>query len=477
MIGQASAAISFSDVPLFSASTANGDIYLEPGGGVDSTAVDVSAGGMNGMANNVSVTSQADFLTIENIIATGEAAVAMNSGSVIEYGKPRPDHRPDRFLDEPVQHRNCLVSLRDRRHERANRGRDCHLAEFRGHLRRERCHFLSYVCRGQYLRRQRDDPVRLPAAYAAASRSHNSVLSETGDADVTFANTDDQDGSAGNVVVSGTVHVSSISGRHQCQWHCRRRTNPDELIRCDHRGRGHGRPERGQRHRHFGNFSRHRGRRDPGCDDEYWRHLYPNGTATGSTLTLSASTSTGDIDVTWNGDIDLSSETSSTTGVVLDSISATGTVTLDAVGGAIVDEYGSTVSANTLVLTATNGIGTASNPLEISSPGTLTLTAAAGDGLFLDSNTALTVDSATAGNGDLSISAAGNLTLQGNVSGTANATLTATAGTLTATAGTLAATAGTLTITAEQIGSTSRRDSNQCNNHERHGELRRHLPQ
>ena len=112
------------------------------------------------------------------------------------------------------------------------------------------------------------------------------------------------------------------------------------------------------------------------------------------------------------------------------------------------------MSASTLVLTATDGIGTASSPLETSSPGTLTLTASAGDGLFLDSNTALTVNSATAGNGDLSISAAGNLTLQGNVSGP-NVTLTATAGTLAATAGTLAATAGTLTITAEQIGSTA----------------------
>ena len=88
MIGQASAAIPLSDVPLFSASTANGDIYLAPGGGVDSTAVDVSAGGMHGMSNGVSVTSAADFLTIENITATGEAAVAMNSGSVIEYGSP-----------------------------------------------------------------------------------------------------------------------------------------------------------------------------------------------------------------------------------------------------------------------------------------------------------------------------------------------------------------------------------------------------
>ena len=172
-----------------------------------------------------------------------------------------------------------------------------------------------------------------------------------------------------------------------------------------------------------------------------------------SPLTLSASTSAGNIDVTWNGDIDLSSETSSTAGIVLDSISAPGTVTLDAVGGAIVDEFNSTVSASTLVLTATNGIGTASSPLETTSRGTMTLTATAtGGGLFLDSSTALTVDQATAGNGDLSISAAGNLILLGQVADSkGNVTLTATAGTLAT---------GNVTTSAAAITTAGQADGN-----------------
>ena len=37
------------------------------------------------------------------------------------------------------------------------------------------------------------------------------MLSETGNAVVTFTNTDDQDGSAGDVIISGTVYVSGIS--------------------------------------------------------------------------------------------------------------------------------------------------------------------------------------------------------------------------------------------------------------------------
>ncbi len=85
MIGLANTSISLSDVPLFSATTANGSIYLEPGAGVNSTAVNVNAGGMYGMANNVSVTSQANFLTIEKITATGTAQAAMNHGSLLEY--------------------------------------------------------------------------------------------------------------------------------------------------------------------------------------------------------------------------------------------------------------------------------------------------------------------------------------------------------------------------------------------------------
>ena len=152
------------------------------------------------------------------------------------------------------------------------------------------------------------------------------------------------------------------------------------------------------------------------------------------------------------------SDESSGTG---ESVFATGTVTLDA-GGAIVDENGTTVNAGTLVLTATGGgIGTASSPLETSSTGTLTLTASAGDGLFLDNSTAITVNSATAGtsptatNEDLSITSTGNLTLGGNVSSTnGNVTLTVTNGTLTTT-GSASINAGSLTIAAEQIGSTN----------------------
>ena len=167
-------------------------------------------------------------------------------------------------------------------------------------------------------------------------------------------------------------------------------------------------------------------------------------------MTLHASTSNGNIDVSSSAEIDLSDESSGTG----ESVYTTGTVNLDA-GGAIVVENGTTVYAGTLVLTATDGIGTSSSPLETSSPGTLTLTASAGDGLFLDNDTALTVNSATAGNGDLSITSNGNLAMAANLSSAnGNVTLTATDGTFT-TVGTGYISADSLTITAEQIGSTT----------------------
>ena len=146
-------------------------------------------------------------------------------------------------------------------------------------------------------------------------------------------------------------------------------------------------------------------------------------------------------------------------------------------GGAIVDENGSTVYASTLMLTATDGIGTASSPLETSSPGTLTLTATAGDGLFLDNNIGPHGefgDSRERGPFHLvhgKPDAAGQCVLHNG-----NVTLTATDGTLT-TNGSVTISADSLTITAEQIGSTNDVIQTSANNHQCHGELWRHLPQ
>ena len=57
----------------------------------------------------------------------------------------------------------------------------------------------------------------------------NSVLSETGAAVVTFANTDDAGRLGRQRRCKRHSPREQHRGRYQCQWHCRRGTNPDEL--------------------------------------------------------------------------------------------------------------------------------------------------------------------------------------------------------------------------------------------------------
>jgi hypothetical protein len=457
MIGQPNAVISLSDVPLFDARTNDGEIYLEAG--IDSTAEYVSAGGMHGMVNGVSVTSQADFLTIEYVYATGEAALAMNSGALVEYNGGNYTDRFGHSVTLPGIVTGQIVSLTS----------PYNIGTTSSHFKTDATSGLSVAATatspssaGIYIDnidtspltaigvRTFDGSVAIQSAGGELSFDNN-MLSETGAAVVTFANTDDSDGSNGNVVVSGTVHVSSIvagigadgtAGAGQILTNSTNSgvINGDGGMVLLSAGSGIGTSGTPV---DIANVATLDATTNTGVIN------VADGTALRSTLTVSASTSAGDIDVTWNGDIDLSSEMSSTTGVVLDSISAPGTVTLDAVGGAIVDEFDSTVSASTLVLTADRGIGTAGSPLETTSRGTLTLTATAGQGLFLDGSTALAVHSATALHGDLSISAAGNLTLLGQVADAAgNVTLTATAGALTT--GNITTSAAAITTTGQE---------------------------
>ncbi len=140
------------------------------------------------------------------------------------------------------------------------------------------------------------------------------------------------------------------------------------------------------------------------------------------------------------------------------STNANGTVTLSA-GDTIynpnlVNATSATVSGGTLDLEAPyGGVGTASNPLETS---VTSLTANLSDFLFLDNDSSLTVTSSNIA-GSVSISAMGNLTLQGPMQLKGgqfggSISLTATAGALTTT-GAVSLDAPTVTISAEQIGS------------------------
>jgi hypothetical protein len=550
MIGQATAAIALSDVPLFSASTANGGIYLVPGAGVASTAVDVYAGGMNGMTNNVSVMSQANFLTIENINATGNAAVAMNSGSLLEYssasypgyfggGALVSIHAPtnngsatggdysitrlapagttwaaDGFAPGDVINvsgvpgvdstTNYIIASTDgntlyllsgetiKTYPQISVYAVTAVADVTGqnvsltspyNIGTASSPFVTNAASGLTVAATATSPSSAAiyvdnaspltsigvstydgsakiqyghngTVYAGSLSFVGNVLSETGTAVVTLANTDYQDGSAGNVIISGRVYVSGISAGISAEG----TVGAGQILPAANSNAtidGHGGTVILSAGSGIGNPGASIVVTDLATLDARTTTggIYIQNKFLGnpifqspSPITLSASASHGNIYVQSAGDIDLNSESSG----MAESVYTTGTVTL-ATNGAIVDENGSTVYASTLMLTAAGGIGTATSPLETSSPGALTVTAADGDGLFLDNNMAVTVNSATAGNGDLAISATQNLTLLGNVSSNKNVTLSATDGTLT-TGGSVLISAQSLALTAEQIG-------------------------
>jgi len=121
-------------------------------------------------------------------------------------------------------------------------------------------------------------------------------------------------------------------------------------------------------------------------------------------LTLNASTTVGDINVR-----------NATGAMTVGFVSASGLVTLQAAAGAILDGNGvnNNVVATTLNLSATGGIGAVGDGLETSVD---FLSAAGGaGGLLIANNKSLTLNSATATGGNVSISATGNMTLAGAV--------------------------------------------------------------
>ena len=438
MIGQVSAAISLSNVPQFSATTADGDIYLTLGSGVDSTAVNVNAGGMNGIATNASVTSDAQFLDVNNITATGEAAVTMNEGSLIEFANSGGTGQISGqavSLTSPFNIGSAsspiVVDASSAITVDATATSPSSSDIF---VQNDSTSALTSIGISTYggsatILSNNDDTLLKFAS---------SVLSEpSGNALIAFTNTDNNGGSADDVILSGTVYASSLSagigadgkdGAGQILEQSGSTLNGDGVSVVLNAGNG------------IGTAANSFAITDVAILEAMTNTggIYIQNTAvSGTTLVLYALTSAGSIVVQSTGDIDLSNSSdlvnsgavSGTTGsVVLDSIIATGTVTL-ATSGDIVDQDDSPISANALYLTAGSGIGTASTPLVTS---VVSLAADSGGGLFLINNTALTVDAATvASGGNLSISADGNLTLRGNVSaGTGTATLTATAGSL-----------------------------------------------
>jgi hypothetical protein len=161
-----------------------------------------------------------------------------------------------------------------------------------------------------------------------------------------------------------------------------------------------------------------------------------------NSLIVNASTTAGDVDVG-------NAAGNMTVGLV----SASGQATLQA-GGAILDGNGvnNNLMAATLVLVASNGIGSGGDGLE-TSVDFLSATGGAGGGLLIANNKALTVTSATATGGAVSISATGSMTLAGAVVATGQNVALSTSGDLIdANAVGADITAASVTLNAAKMG-------------------------
>ena len=171
-------------------------------------------------------------------------------------------------------------------------------------------------------------------------------------------------------------------------------------------------------------------------------------------LSLSVTSSGGNIDVrNTTGDLTLNAVTSAGPTLRNGDTPTGGPVTLQA-GGAILDGNGVAinVSGSSLNITASQGIGTSLDALETS---VSTLTADGGaSGLFLANKKSLTATSVTA-NGDISLSAAGDLTLNAVTAINHNVTLTALGKMIDGNAGALNVTAASAFLSASAIGTSS----------------------
>ena len=213
IIGQASAPIALSDVPLFIAAASDGAVYLEPGSAVDSTAVNVYAGELNGVANGVSVTSEAEFLTIEYLQATGEAAVTVNNGALLEYSPNGVTHGliigQTVSLTSPFNIGTASSPIETQATSGLTVDATATSPSSAGiYIDNIATSLLTAIGVITY-----DGSVTILSAATGTTPElsfDNSQLSETGTAVVTFANTDDDDGSDGDVIVSGPVYVSGI---------------------------------------------------------------------------------------------------------------------------------------------------------------------------------------------------------------------------------------------------------------------------
>jgi hypothetical protein len=365
-------------VESFSASTANGGIFLAEG--MDGTAENVVA---NGAGNQVVVTSPAPTLRIKFIKAAGNVTVASNGGSLLA-ANGTDENVTGQVVD--LTGKSGIGTAVDPLETKAAELRATASDPAAGIWIKEKDGLSSVAAKtnaGDVAINFTGGPLTYVASTEVLSAKGAAVTFETTAGNVKL-NLVDAGSSSVNITASGAIAEAVIGGA------------------VDLRG---------------GTVTLKAGTGIGASGNEIDTDV----------ATLDATTTTGDIAIreanalflsaasngftdpeTMTGsDIDVSSSTGDMT---LGLVSALGSVTLDA-GGAILDGNGVTanVSANTLDLAASNGIGSGGDGME-TSVNSLTANGGPGGGLLLANNKGLTLTSATATGGAVAVSATGNLT-------------------------------------------------------------------
>ena len=454
IIGQASAPVSLSTAPLFSATTTNGSIYLNAGGSVNSTAVNVTANGRNGILNNVSVSSSAQFLIVQNITASGLAAVSANSGSILNAGMKTNGSN------------GCISGQTVSVTSPYNLGTSSmplYVNAWTGIIANATATTRSSA--SIYINNGNSNLLSLIGASTFGGNVtinksintpylsfKNNVLTQNGDAMVNFSNTYNNGGSFGNVIIGSNVYTNKISagiGSNGIAGAGQILVNSAGMII------GNGHPILLTAASGIGTSAAPISFLNVTTVDASTKtgNIYLADGGLSNSLTLTATTSAGNISVNWNGNIDLASVFSSNSGVVLSSVSAPGSVILTASGNiSCVDN--SSISAGTLNLNSGGSIGSVDAPLLATSLGTLTLAMSAFDNIYVKSNTSVNLTSALVEVGTVTISSIGNMDLQGDVAGGPAVNLTATGGNVTQSAEVVVQ-ANNLTISANGIGTST----------------------
>ena len=240
----------------FTAATTNGNVFLSLGSSVDSTAVSVTAGGMG----NVSLSSSANYLTIENITANGNTvaggttviggtvAVAMSGGALLEYpSNYGTSNQHPGIINAVGISLSSPLSIGSASSPLLTNATSLLMVSATATSPSEGDIYVDNTANLASVQAGTDDGTVLiednqgtGGAFAGDLSFDNNVLSETGSAVVSFANTDANNGSADNVELTGLINVSSITAGGQILAENSQTEIYGQTVML----------ERGQRHRH-----------------------------------------------------------------------------------------------------------------------------------------------------------------------------------------------------------------------------------